>query len=449
MNSSIDGNAPRMTPSIDTAAPKAASGLAARLPWAIALVAAIILPWLFYDWSTGKHSGFALTLLSEIGLMCIFALSYNMQMGQAGLLSFGHAILFGLSGYAVAHLLNAIIDSGVWFPLEAVPLAGGFAGLGFGIVFGYLATKQRSTAFAMITLGLGELVTAAAMMFMGFFGGEGGISTNRVIEHSLFGLDYIPAWQVYYLIAGWAFIATVLMKLQTQTPLGRMANAQRDNFERTQFVGYDPRRIRFYQYALSGFFAGIAGALFAILYEIVTFDAVAAPKSAAALLASYIGGGGAFFGPVIGAFVVVLIQSGISLVSSAWMLYIGVLFILVVIYAPGGVAGILGEHAPILRAGRLRELLVPYLRLAPPVLLVLAGFVLLVELTSYSTIGAARGKDFSLAGIAIDTTTMIPWALGVLLLVGGGLWLRREIRVFSSSWNALLDSIKTQAKGQR
>ena len=111
------------------------------------------------------------------------AQSYNMQMGQAGLLSFGHAVFFGLGGYCTAHALNAVKAGGFWLPIELVPLVGGLGGLVFGIVFGYIATKQRATAFAMITLGLGELVAACALMFMGFFGGEGGISTDRVIGH--------------------------------------------------------------------------------------------------------------------------------------------------------------------------------------------------------------------------------------------------------------------------
>ena len=152
-------------------------------------------------------------------------------------------------------------------------------------------------------------------MFMAFFGGEGGISTDRVTGISLLGVAYSSSWQVYYLIVAWTVIATVLMRLQTQTPLGRMANATRDNFERAQFVGYDPRMVRFYQFALSGFFAGIGGGLYAIVYEIVTFDTVAAPKSATALLATYIGGAGGFFGPILGTILVVLLQSGVSLLE--------------------------------------------------------------------------------------------------------------------------------------
>ena len=90
--------------------------------WLLAVVVALALPWLFFNWSTGRHSGFVLIMLSEIGLMTIFALSFNMQMGQSGLLSFGHAILFGLGGYCTAHALNAIKAGGLWLPTELVPL---------------------------------------------------------------------------------------------------------------------------------------------------------------------------------------------------------------------------------------------------------------------------------------------------------------------------------------
>ena len=188
----------------------------------------------------------------------------------------------------------------MWLPIELVPLAGGLGGLVFGALFGYVATQQRATAFAMITMGLGELVAACALMFMAFFGGEGGISTDRVTGTSLLGVPYSSSWQVYCLVVAWTAIAVLLMRLQTQTPLGRMANATRDNFERAQFVGYDPRMVRFYQFMLSGFFAGIGGGLYAIVYEIVTFDTVAAAKSATALLATYIGGAGVLLRAVPG-----------------------------------------------------------------------------------------------------------------------------------------------------
>ena len=428
------------------ARPVATTGLAGFLrrhgAWLLALAVALVLPWLFYDWSRARHSGFVVAMLSQMSMMAIFALSYNMQMGQAGLLSFGHAVFFGLGGYCTAHVLNAVKDGTFWLPTELVPLAGGLGGLAFAMVFGYVATKQRATAFAMITLGIGELVTACALMFKTFFGGEGGVSTNRMIGTSLFGLGYGPGIQVYYLIVAWTVIAIALMRLLTRTPIGRMANACRDNFERAQFVGYDPSMVRFVQFTLSGFFAGIAGALYALTYEIVTFDAVAGAMSANALLMTYIGGVGVFSGPVLGAVLIVLLQSWVSLLSNSWLVYVGLLFILMVTFAPGGIAGIIAMHNPIWRSKRLGRLVAPYARVLVPGLIAVAGFVLLVELCSFLTIGAAQGKSFKLSGLTIDPQRPGAWLVGGALLVLGGLALWREGRGFRAVWESLMDEIK-------
>jgi len=223
-----------------------------------------------------------------------------------------------------------------------------------------------------------------------------------------------------------------------------MANATRDNFERAQFVGYDPRVVRLRQFALSGFFAGIGGGLYVLIYEIVTFDTVSAAKSANALLAVYIGGAGGFFGPILGTIVVVLLQSGVSLLSNAWLLYVGVLFIVMVMYAPGGLIGLIFLHVPIWRVGLLRELLVPYARALLPALLVMLGFVLLVELASFTTIGAAQGKKFTIGGHLIDTTAPLPWLIALAALALGALWLRREARGFRQRWDTLIESAKSK-----
>ena len=125
-------------------------------------------------------------MLSQMGIMIIFALSYNMQMGQTGLLSFGHAVFLGLGAYLHRPCPQRGQGRGrCGCPSSYSPLVGGVGGLAFAILFGYFATKQRATAFAMITLGIGELVTSAALMFQTFFGGEGGASTNRMTGRSL------------------------------------------------------------------------------------------------------------------------------------------------------------------------------------------------------------------------------------------------------------------------
>jgi branched-chain amino acid transport system permease protein len=412
--------------------------------WVAALAVAVATPWVFYNYHTGRQSGFVVSMLSQMGMMTILALSYNMLLGQAGLFSLCHATFFGIGGYATIHFLNLAGDGALPLPLELFPLLAGLAGLGLALVFGYMATKQRATAFAMITLGIGELMTTAALMFHHFFGGEGGVNSNRMIGHSLFGFKYGPSIQVYYLILAWTVISALLMLYLTRTPLGRMANASRDNFERVQFVGYDPRMVRFLQFALSGFFAGIGGGLYAITYEIVTFDALAAPLSANALLMAYIGGTSAFGGPILGAILITLLQSGVSLMSNSWLVYVGVLFITMVIFAPNGLMGLIAAHGLIVSAGRFGALFVPYARVLVPGLIMVLGFVGLVELASFLTIGAAQGKTLVLFGNKIDEHAVLPWLSAGACLIVGGFWFSVEARSFRRVWDGLMAELKPE-----
>ena len=410
--------------------------------WIAGIVLAIAMPWFFYNFQTGRHSGFMVSMFSQTGMMIVFALSYNMLMGQAGLLSFCHAVFFGIGGYSTIHLLDMASSGAFPVPIELLPFLGGLTGLGIAIVFGYMATKQRATAFAMITLGIGELLATAALMFQHYFGGEGGVTSNRMIERSLFGLDYAQGIQVYYLIVVWTFICTGLMFFLTKTPLGRMANACRDNFERAQFVGYDPRIVRFLQFSLAGLFAGVGGSLYAITYEIVTFDALNGALSANALLMAYIGGVTIFGGPILGAVLITVLQSGVSLLSNSWLVYVGVLFITMVTFAPEGIAGMIQAHGPIRRAGMLGRLVTPYARVLLPGLALVLGFVAAVELLSFLTIGAAQGKKLVLFGNAINVNSAVPWVVAFGLLIGGGVWLRFEIRGFVRVWDDITSRIK-------
>ena len=412
--------------------------------WVAVFAIARAAPWAFYNYHTGRQSGFVVSMLSQMGMMSILALSYNMLLGQAGLFSFGHAVFFGIGGYATIHFLNLDGAGSLPVPMELIPLLSGLAGLGLAIVFGYMATKQRATAFAMITLGIGELMVTAALMFQHFFGGEGGVKTDRMIDRSLFGFKYAHGIEVYYLILAWTLIAALAMLFLTKTPLGRMAIASRDNFERVQFVGYDPRMVRFFQFALSGFFAGIGGGLYAITYEIVTFDALAAPLSANALLMAYIGGSASFGGPILGAVLITLLQSGLSLLSNSWLVYVGVLFITMVIFAPSGIMGLIMAHGPIARSGRLGRLAVPYVRVLVPGILMALGFVGLVELLSFLTIGAAQGKSLVLFGSKIDIHAILPWLVATLSLLVGIVWLRREAQAFRRVWEGLMLELKPQ-----
>jgi branched-chain amino acid transport system permease protein len=375
------------------------------------------------------HKGYWLSLLCQIGINTIFALSFNMLLGQTGLLSFGHAVYFGLGAFVTMHGLRAVNASSLHFPITLLPLVGGVAGLLFGVAFGYVTTKRAGTTFAMISLGIGEMVAASSLMFPAFFGGEGGVSSNRVVGTGLFGINYGPQIQMYYLIAGWAFLSILAMYALTQTPLGRMANAVRDNPERAEFVGYNPRRVRFLMMMLAGFFAGIAGGLTALNYEIVTAESLNPYTSGLVIMMAFVGGVGAFFGPILGAALITVLQIVVAGATEAWPFYFGIIFLLVVLYAPGGIAGILVEQMKLWRSGELRRLLPSYLLAAVPAVILVGAVVFLVEM-SYALVNSSKtgSSEVRVLGLSLDAGRALTWIGGAAAFAVGIALLRAAAR---------------------
>jgi branched-chain amino acid transport system permease protein len=367
-----------------------------------------------------SHKGYWLSLLCQIGINTIFALSFNMLLGQTGLLSFGHAVYYGLGAFVTMHALRAVNASSLHFPIASMPLVGGAAGLLFGVAFGYVTTKRAGTTFAMISLGIGEMVAASSLMFPAFFGGEGGVSSNRVVGKGLFGINYGPQIQMYYLIAAWAFLSILAMYALTQTPLGRMANAVRDNPERAEFVGYNPRRVRFLMVMLAGFFAGIAGGLTALNYEIVTAESLSAYASGLVIMMAFVGGVGAFFGPILGAALITVLQIVVAGATEAWPFYFGLIFLLVVLYAPGGMAGILLEQMKLWRSGELRRLWPSYLLAAVPAVILAGAVIFLVEM-SYALVNSSKtgSSEVRVFGLALDAGRALTWIAGAAAFAVG------------------------------
>ena len=365
------------------------------------------------------RQSFALSLLSQMGIAVVFALSYNMLLGQSGMLSFGHAVYYGLGAFVCAHALNAVAAGRFHLPVTLLPLVGGLAGLAFGMVFGYVTTKRSGTAFAMISLGIAEMVAACALMFPAFFGGEGGIATNRVVGEPWHGISYGPQIQVYYLIAGWCFLCMVAMFALTQTPLGRMANAVRDNAERVRFLGYNPTRVRYLMFCLAAFFAGIAGGLSTIHYEIVTAESVGLVASGNVLVMAFVGGIGHFFGPVLGAALVSFLQSALSAYTKAWLLYLGLFFVAMILFAPGGIASLVGVHGPVVRHGLLVRLVPSYVLSGMALAVLLAGFIGLVEMTYQMEMVGELGSKFELFGLPMNAADVQPWLLLAAVCVVG------------------------------
>jgi branched-chain amino acid transport system permease protein len=368
---------------------------------------------------------FALALLSQMGIAIVACLSFNLLFGQGGMLSFGHAVYAGLGGFVAMHALNIFSAGGGWLPVSLVPLCGGLGGLAFALVFAYPSTRRAGSSFAMITLGLGELVYALTTLLPGFFGGEAGIAGNRVNGHVVGGLSFGPAIELYYLLAPYTLVCALLMYLFTRTPLGQLLQAVRDNPQRVASIGYDPQRVRYLAMLLAGFFAGISGAMAALHFEIVNAEAVGSARSAAYLVFTVLGGTSSFVGPVLGGVLMVLCTVLLSAWTKAWLLYLGLGFVLVVVYAPGGLAGVLAQQLRLARDGRLLPLLPWYGTLAACGLVALWGVALAIEMLYHQQLHAASGSAFMFLGLTLDTATPGSWltALG-LLLAGGlpGLW---------------------------
>ncbi len=394
--------------------------------WAGFALLLLLLPLVF-------RSGTALTVMSLMGIAVIFALSYNMLLGQTGMLSFGHAVYYGLGAYITVHAMNAVAAK-LPMPLVLMPLVGGVAGLAFAMLFGWVSTKRSGTAFAMISLGLAELVGSSSLILRSFFGGEEGVSADRTKLVALFGWSFGPQFQMYYLIAAWCFVSAAAMYALTRTPLGRMCNAVRDNPERVQFVGYNPQLVRFIAFSLSGFFAGIAGGLVAINFELANAALFSATQSGNVLLATVIGGSGYFFGPMLGAALVIYLQNMLSDLTEVWQLYFGLVFIAAIMYAPGGLAGLVMMHRPIWRSGGLFRVLPSYALMLLPILLLGGGLSLLVEMTAHLSLKGAEGSVMKAAGIAFDAKHWLPWALAVASAASGAALGAFAWRAVKTAW---------------
>jgi len=300
---------------------------------ALALALALALP-LFFDRS------WLLAYSAQTATLIVFALSYNLLLGETGLLSFGHAVYSGLGAFAAAHVFNRY---GV--PLPLLPVVGGCAAMLVAVVFGAISTQRASTPFAMITLGIGELVAACVWLVPGWFGGEGGVTIDRASGPSFFAWTFGPLREAYALIACWCVVSALAMFAFSRTPMCRLANAVRDNPARAAAIGFAPARVRFRVLVVSAFFAGIAGVLALINVELVSSESVGIARSTSVLVATVIGGTGAFFGPVIGAVLLTFFSVAVASVTAAWPMYLGLFFMWVVLAAPEGVAGVVRRDA--------------------------------------------------------------------------------------------------------
>ncbi len=380
----------------------------ALLPWIIAALFLLALPQIFPSRS-------ALTVMNQMAITIVFALSYNMLLGQGGMLSFGHAVYMGLGGFFCMHLLNMVEYDDLYLPLPLLPVFGGLFGLFFAFLIGSFSTRRAGTVFAMISLGVGELIAACSIIIVAFFGGEEGISGDRTMGPTVLGLDFASQREVYYLTAIWLLLSAVAMFLFSRTPIGRIANAVRDNPERAEFLGYSQRHVRWISFCASGFFAGVAGALFAINFEILTEENLNLATSGSILLVTFLGGVGFFVGPIVGAVVFTLLQTVLSLYTEIWALYLGLLFVLTVMFFPAGLTGLVAMHARPLQLGKIGLLAGPYLKMLLPALLFVLSSAAALEILFHSRHAAIGEEEMTLYWITFNAHGVMPLVVTLAL----------------------------------
>ena len=410
-------------------------------PWLIFALVLLVLPWFFTN-------NFALSLLTQIGIVILACLSFNILLGQGGMLSFGHAVNTGLGAYVAIHAMNLASQQVLPIPVMLIPLVGGLGGMFFAVLFGYVSTRKSGTTFAMITLGLSELVFAMSLMLADFFGGEAGIAGNRVYGQPWLGLTFGPQKQVYYLIAVYVFVCVGLIYAFTQTPLGRILNAVRDNPERVEFIGYNTQRVRYLAFIVAGFFAGVAGGLAAVNNEIVTAEVVGSMRSGAYLLFTFLGGTGLFYGSIIGGALLILAYVLFSEITKAWLLYLGLTFLLMVMYAPGGIASLIDANWRVIRHGLMRPLLSVYAVLLAAGLLMLFGACSMIEMVYHLQLQLIPDGTLVFLGMRLQALEPATWLMCVAALLVGGLIWRPTQQRFAERWNAVQTEIaQREAQG--
>ncbi len=297
--------------------------------WAVFLAAAM-LPWII--------QGYQLRLMTEVIIFSLFAVSYNLLLGYAGLLSFGHAMFFGTGAFAVAILLEHF--SGLPL-LLAVTLATAVTTLA-GFLVGCLLLRVKGTPFALLTLAFNALFYAIAVKWSGLTGGDDGLIIDPPkLDLWLVTLDPAKGPDFYYLTL--AILGPVMLFCWyfTHTAMGRTVLLMRENEDRMRFLGYNTLLVRLNLFTLTAGLAGLAGSFYSLFFAFVSVDAISIEMTTTVLLMTFIGGTGHFVGPILGVGVFTYLQNFLSELTENWPLIMGVLFILMVLFTPGGLVGII------------------------------------------------------------------------------------------------------------
>ena len=273
-------------------------------------------------------NNYYVNIASQILIYAVFALGLNVLVGYAGLVSLGHAGLFGVGCYAAAWLLAG--GSGHL----AAALVALLAILATSAVFAVLSLRTSGIGFVMITLALGQILWGLAYRWIGLTGGDNGI--NVPSRPAPFGLSLASAAPFYYFTLIVFALAVVSMAVFVASPFGASLKGTRDQPLRMTALGYNVWLIRFLAFLFSGFWSGVAGLLFCYFNEFVSPNVLALGSSAEVLLMVISGGSGTLLGPIAGAALVVIMKNVASAYIERWNFVLGAIFVAIVIFMPEG-----------------------------------------------------------------------------------------------------------------
>ncbi len=303
--------------------------------WVVGLVILAIYPQVVGIYYTNVFVGFA--------IFGLYAVTLNLLLGYMGVLSFGHAMFFGVGAYSTALALTHIQG----FPLLPALLVGGLAGAMLALILCPLLVRVSGTAFAMLTLAFGQLIFVIALKYREVTGGEDGVGGYPIPSFNIPGvvsIDMTDQINFYYFAVTVIIVCLWLLWFYTKTPFGSLVVGVRDNATRIDYMGFRLPQTKAVNLIVSGCFAGIAGAIYALFQNLVsTLGVLDIGTSFAPILMAYIGGLGSFFGPIVGSAILHLLEDVTFRITEQIELVNGLVFILVVLYAPMGIVGLLRQ----------------------------------------------------------------------------------------------------------
>lgn len=294
---------------------------------ALVIAALVAVPWV--------ASYFFIFIATEILILGLFAASFNLIFGYTGMLSFGHAAFFGIGSYATALVLIHL----EWPFLACLLVSMGVSAL-LALVIGFLSVRLNEVYFAMLTLAFGMMVFAIAYQWRSVTNGSDGLAGFILKDFGL-GLDLtLGNPSVYYhVVLAIVGIAAVVLYIICRSSFGMVLKAIRQNPERVSFAGLNVRSYRLAAFVIGGTFAGLAGGLIAPFLRVASPELLHWSMSAEPVLMSILGGTGYFLGPFVGSALFVLLETVITSYTESWMLVLGIILALMVVFFRKGLLG--------------------------------------------------------------------------------------------------------------